>query len=359
MVAKNTLPNGVKIVTKECVQSEKLLDDIKCNSCNSRTKSEVKSSGGTQQVLKKNTSKQRDSGKNKKALLKKKPEIDNETNKCKSGLVTSSNNKKIIQETRINNADKSKIVSLNHKLTEYFSDLKVNEHIKENVEKVSKIEKVQIQESKQLIANTVTNQKQSSGNSKNSGKNIKQDRNKTNSELTNHKVTDYFHVRRSERKYTKKVIDEKQIDLENKILNEIEDGLEIKEFEDKGRGIITTKEFYRGDFVIEYIGDLIHGAVAKKREIQYAKNKNIGCYMYYFKHKNTQYCIDATKESGKLGRLINHSRKGNLVSRIVEINQIPHLVLFAKTDVSIGTEILYDYGDRSRESVQNHPWLTL
>ena len=65
--------------------------------------------------------------------------------------------------------------------------------------------------------------------------------------------------------------------------------LKIKEFEGKGRGIITTKEFHKGDFVIEYIGDLIDGSTAKQREIRYAKNKNVGCYMYFFKHKNKQY----------------------------------------------------------------------
>jgi histone-lysine N-methyltransferase SETD8 len=59
---------------------------------------------------------------------------------------------------------------------------------------------------------------------------LKQLRTKNNSELSNHKVTEYFPVRRSERKYTKKIINEKQIDLENKILNEVEDGLEVYQY---------------------------------------------------------------------------------------------------------------------------------
>lgn len=75
----------------------------------------------------------------------------------------------------------------------------------------------------------------------------------------------------------------------------------------------------------------------------------------------TFYCssIDATKETGRLGRLVNHSRYGNLTTKTVSINNKPHLVLIAKDLIQEGVEILYDYGDRSKESLVNHPWLNL
>lgn len=69
--------------------------------------------------------------------------------------------------------------------------------------------------------------------------------------------------------------------------------------------------------------------------------------------------VDATAETDKLGRLVNHSRNGNLVARIVEVDAKPHLVLTAKEDIPIGMEVSYDYGDRSRESIRHHPWLAL
>lgn len=69
--------------------------------------------------------------------------------------------------------------------------------------------------------------------------------------------------------------------------------------------------------------------------------------------------VDATAESDKLGRLVNHSRNGNLVARVIDIELTPHLVLTAKEDIPVGVEITYDYGDRSRESIRNHPWLAL
>ncbi|XP_012223752.1 histone-lysine N-methyltransferase set-1 [Linepithema humile] len=176
---------------------------------------------------------------------------------------------------------------------------------------------------------------------------------------TNHSITDYFPVRRSVRKSKKAVLEEKQRDLENKVLCQVEEGLEIKNFPGKGRGIITTRQFAKGEFVVEYIGELINQGKAKEREKAYAQDQNTGCYMYYFQHRNQQYCVDATAETDKLGRLVNHSRNGNLIARIIEVCSTPHLVLTAKEDIPIGVEVTYDYGDRSRESIRHHPWLAL
>lgn len=60
-------------------------------------------------------------------------------------------------------------------------------------------------------------------------------------------------------------------------------------FEGKGRGIVATRNFVRGEFVVEYAGELITIEEAKDREQLYAQDQNTGCYMYYFKHHNLQY----------------------------------------------------------------------
>lgn len=52
---------------------------------------------------------------------------------------------------------------------------------------------------------------------------------------------------------------------------------------------MTTRDFQRGEFVIEYIGDLISMSKANERELMYAADDNTGCYMYYFKHNEQQY----------------------------------------------------------------------
>lgn len=173
----------------------------------------------------------------------------------------------------------------------------------------------------------------------------------------NRELTEFFPVRRSIRKTKTAVKEEMMRSLEKAILDERADGLKIENFEGKGRGICAARPFQRGEFVVEYIGDLIDMAEANVRERKYALDENTGCYMYYFKHKNQQYCIDATAESGKLGRLVNHSRNGNLVTKVVVVKNRPHLVLIAKDNIELNEELTYDYGDRSKEALLHHPWL--
>ncbi|KAJ8668748.1 hypothetical protein QAD02_000007 [Eretmocerus hayati] len=150
-----------------------------------------------------------------------------------------------------------------------------------------------------------------------------------------------------------------QQELEAAILNGFKDGLQIREMDDKGRGVITTREFYKGEFVVEYEGELVDGKVGKKRDILYKKDSKIGCYLYFFKHRDRQYCLDATEETGKLGRLINHSRNGNLISRVIEVGKPikPHLIFLARRDILKNEELLYDYGDRNPQNIMDHPWL--
>lgn len=171
-------------------------------------------------------------------------------------------------------------------------------------------------------------------------------------------ITDYFPVRRSDRRCKTDLEKEKKEDLEYKILNGVEDGLKVEEIQNKGRGVVATKSFKRGDFIVEYAGDLIDIKQAKEREENYSKQKDVGCYMYYFNFKNKQYCIDATAESGKLGRLLNHSKTaGNCHTKQVDIRGKPYLILAASRDISVGEELQYDYGDRSKSSLDSHPWL--
>ncbi|XP_022178814.1 N-lysine methyltransferase KMT5A-A [Myzus persicae] len=171
------------------------------------------------------------------------------------------------------------------------------------------------------------------------------------------KVTAFFPIRRSARKTKNIVNEEKQLALEEAIASQNEDGLKVTVFPNKGRGIIAGKDFARGEYVVEYSGELIYVQEARKREAIYSQDTTTGCYMYYFKYGSTHYCIDATPESSRLGRLVNHSRFGNLVPKVVEVAGRPRIVLIAKSDIKRDEELTYDYGDRSKESLINHPWL--
>ena len=71
------------------------------------------------------------------------------------------------------------------------------------------------------------------------------------------------------------------------------------------------------------------------------------------------WCVDATTETDRLGRLVNHSRRSpNLVTKIIlDVDKQLRLCLHAKRDISRGEELLFDYGDRSPLSIAGNPWL--
>lgn len=102
-------------------------------------------------------------------------------------------------------------------------------------------------------------------------------------------MNDFFPIRRSVRKTQKAIEEEQTRYIEKAIDEQRQDGLSIREFEGKGRGIVAARPFQRGEFVVEYIGELIDPIEAEKREEEYMENVNFGCYMYYFKHKEQQW----------------------------------------------------------------------
>ena len=92
------------------------------------------------------------------------------------------------------------------------------------------------------------------------------------------------------------------------IESQCEDGIEARDTGTiKGRGVFSTKKFYRNDYIVEYAGELLTQADAKHRETLYGRNHLIGCYMYYFKWGEKVFCVDATEETNRLGLL--NSRK--------------------------------------------------
>jgi len=175
------------------------------------------------------------------------------------------------------------------------------------------------------------------------------------------KITDFFEIRRSSRKPAKQIELERVEQWKTFVKEERIDGLEIREVPLKGRGVFSKRPFLKNEFVVEYSGDLITPKEAEIRDMKYSANTDkYGSYMYYFMHKGTKWCIDATIESGKYGRLLNHSCKTpNCATKILDINGIPKLIIYAKMDIETDTELIYDYGDRGKLSLAAHPWLAL
>jgi hypothetical protein len=136
------------------------------------------------------------------------------------------------------------------------------------------------------------------------------------------------------------------------------DGLVVRMFKGKGRGIVADRIFKSGDFVVEYKGQLMGKEAAKRREDQYDSKGHYKGYMFFFKHQDRGWCVDATAESGDLGRLINHSCNFNLVPRIVEVEGFPHIALIASQTITAGSEIVYDYAETRPSVLKANPWLS-
>ena len=176
-----------------------------------------------------------------------------------------------------------------------------------------------------------------------------------------HKITDYFPIRRSGRKCQSELLKEKMEQIKATLLHDDDSKLDIQVviLEGKGRGVIASRNFVKGEFIVEYAGDLVDETTAKQLEEIYSMDCTKGCYMYYFKHKGKKFCVDATKESGRYGRLLNHSRVApNCTTKIFMLGDIPRLILVAKCDISRGDELLFDYGDRRKDCLVEYPWLS-
>lgn len=112
----------------------------------------------------------------------------------------------------------------------------------------------------------------------------------------------------------------------------------------KGRGVLTLTPRPRGSFVVEYQGELLPREVGRKRFSD--RPAELGSFLYEISYRGTTLYIDATQDV-HVGRLINHSRRGNLKPKVFRSSGGPVLLFPASTDIPALTEILYDYGDRN------------
>ena len=58
--------------------------------------------------------------------------------------------------------------------------------------------------------------------------------------------------------------------------------------DEKGRGVLATRVFSNGEFIVEYAGTLLDYSTAIATEARYAEDEDIGAYMMFFKNTKTQ-----------------------------------------------------------------------
>ena len=106
-----------------------------------------------------------------------------------------------------------------------------------------------------------------------------------------------------------------------------------------GWGVFTDEHISKGDLIVEYRGVLIGHAVANKREKEYEEAKIGSDYM--FRISNSVVC-DATHE-GNVTRFINACCSPNCQTKILVVNGVKRIAVYAKKDIQPGEELSYDY----------------
>lgn len=109
--------------------------------------------------------------------------------------------------------------------------------------------------------------------------------------------------------------------------------------EKKGFGLRANKEMSPGDFIFEYIGEVIDERTFRRRMLQYDEE---GIKHFYFMSLTKGEFVDATKK-GNLGRFCNHSCNPNCyVDKWVVADKL-RMGIFAERKIKAGEELVFNY----------------
>lgn len=117
------------------------------------------------------------------------------------------------------------------------------------------------------------------------------------------------------------------------------DSVPFKTAEGRGWGLKTLVDIKKGQFVNEYVGDLIDEQEVKKR-INSAHENNICNFYMLTLDKNR--IIDAGPK-GNLSRFMNHCCNPNCETQKWTVNGDVRVGLFALNDISAGSELTFNY----------------
>ncbi|CAH8874495.1 unnamed protein product [Trichobilharzia szidati] len=109
--------------------------------------------------------------------------------------------------------------------------------------------------------------------------------------------------------------------------------------DERGWGLKTMVAIRAGEFVNEYIGDLIDEDEANRR-LRFAHENNIT--NYYMMKLDSQRIIDAGPK-GNLSRFMNHSCDPNLSTQKWTVNGDNRIGLFAIRNIAAGEELTFNY----------------
>ncbi|XP_069482744.1 histone-lysine N-methyltransferase NSD2-like isoform X3 [Ambystoma mexicanum] len=109
--------------------------------------------------------------------------------------------------------------------------------------------------------------------------------------------------------------------------------------EGKGWGLVATRDLLKGEFVSEYVGELINEEECLAR-IRQAQEENAS--HFYMLTVDKDRIIDAGRK-GNYSRFMNHSCQPNCETQKWTVNGSTRVGLFALTDIPAGVELTYNY----------------
>ncbi|XP_060171692.1 uncharacterized protein LOC132602903 isoform X2 [Lycium barbarum] len=106
-----------------------------------------------------------------------------------------------------------------------------------------------------------------------------------------------------------------------------------------GWGVVAAESVNKGDFIIEYIGEVIDDALCEKRlwDMKYKGVKN-----FYMCELRKDFTIDATFK-GNLSRFLNHSCDPNCKLEKWQVEGETRVGVFAARSIEVGESLTYDY----------------
>lgn len=108
--------------------------------------------------------------------------------------------------------------------------------------------------------------------------------------------------------------------------------------EKKGYGVKSIRKIEKGNFILEYIGEIITKEEYEERTRTIYRNDQ---HSYGMSLKG-QYIIDAHKK-GNISRYVNHSCNPNCEIQSWNVNGLPRLALFSIKEIQRAEELTYDY----------------
>lgn len=120
--------------------------------------------------------------------------------------------------------------------------------------------------------------------------------------------------------------------------------LAAKRISQKGWGLVAMEDIRQGQFVIEYVGEVINNEELARRLQHKVEQKDEN---YYFLTVDSELTIDAGPK-GNLARFINHSCEPNCETMLWKVGGAQAVGLFAIKDIKVGDELTFNYNFESK-----------